>query len=147
MKYVILDIDGCCLDNAERIDHLHAGDLETFYLEWEKDKPIEQGVLVYSMLMDNPEIECVFVTARPEQVRLQTLAHLTILFGAQRIEKCKLLMRPNKDQRIDTELKLNLILESGIDFKDVFLCFDDRLSVIEAYRNNGMIAYQTNAGW
>lgn len=137
----------CCLNHEERIEHWHAGNMELFYSMWRTDKPIEQGVLIYSALMATVNLKCVFVTSRQEFIRTDTLEHLTLLFGEDRMSRCDLLMRPNGDPRPDTQLKLDLIREAGIDFKDVFICFDDRPSVISAYREQGMVAYQTAVGW
>lgn len=147
MKYAIFDIDACCLDNSARIDMLLAGDHKGYHANWQLDVPIPQGVAIYSAIMDMPDIAPVFVTARSAKQRAITVIQLTALFGEQRMSRSKLLMRHPTNTKRDEDLKLALIAEAGIAYDEIFICFDDRPCIIEAYRNAGLVAYQTAKGW
>ena len=109
------------------------------------DKPIPAGVYFYRQLLNDFEVRAVFVTARTHKVRDYTLKQLTELFGMRDYE---LHMNPYTYRYMeDADLKLHLIKEAGIDYSDIFIAFDDRPSVCEAYRAVGITAYQTDKGY
>lgn len=145
MKYVICDIDGCCLDPDERIGHLLAGDYDTFLSLWETDKPIPQGVFTYIQYLKNPKFfKVVFVTSRRERERSFTEVQLDRLFCEYEYE---VWMRPNDDHREDCEVKLAILKSHGVQPDEVFIAFDDRNVICEAYRRHGIVAYQTATGY
>lgn len=144
MKYAILDIDGCCLDINERLPYLLSGDYKTYMDLYRTDKPIKQGVHIYTMLMKDPNINCVFVTARNDGIREQTEEQLAMLFPGL---DYALLMRPENCHELDAHIKLRLIKDYCGDYSNVFIAFDDRPAICEAYRNVGIVAYCTDEGY
>lgn len=140
----LLDIDGCCLDSMHRVPLLLDGKYKEYAELWWKDAPIPQGVMIYSALLQNPELQCVFVTSRQESARATTLVQLENLFGDKSF---LLLMRPEGNSDEDTVVKRALVEKEGIAWSDVFIEFDDRPSIVEMYRSLGCVAYQTDTGY
>ena len=143
-KFVLMDIDGCVLDIDHRVPFLEVGDYEAFVAHHIYDTPIEPGAHIYANFLDDPNFVCVFVTSRSEANRDWTLKQLRQLFGDVDFN---LLMRPINNMDEDPALKLKLIAEANIKPNQVFIAFDDRPSVVAAYRRLGIISYQTAEGW
>jgi len=157
-KYIIYDIDGCCVNCEERAQHIET-DYEKYLALHHTDKPIPQGVLVYSLLLEmssapvmghNGQVEVmplehVFVTARGEDQRANTERLLKVLFPDATF---RLLMRHVDHRgRPDTEVKLEMIVDANIRPDDIFMAFDDRACNVEMYRSLGIVAYQTAVGY
>lgn len=146
-KLALLDIDGCVLNIEARLHHWHNGDYTSFWEGWETDEPIPQGVYFYKQLIEDPEVHAVFSTARDEAVRHITMIQLRQLFGAS--ASFDLWMRPPgfpKTNDSDVELKTGAITRNGYSPNDIFIAFDDRNIIVEAYRKLGIVAYQTATG-
>jgi len=143
MKTIIYDIDGCCIDSTFRHEHVQV-DFKRYLELHPTDKPIMQGVLVYTLLLELQDFRHVFITGRGEEERESTTAILERLFHGKTFE---LLMRPADDRRPDVEIKGELMQQNGIWPKDVFLAFDDRPVMVEFYRSLGIVAYQTAEGY
>lgn len=139
----LFDIDGCCVDSSFRAEHIEL-DFERYLALHATDKPILQGVMIYSLLMDVPDMEPVFITTRGEEQRTNTEALLESIFPDREF---KLLMRPEGDRRKDVEIKQELLEKNGIHPEDVFIAFDDRPVIVEMYRSLGIVAYQTAEGY
>lgn len=142
---VVMDIDRCILDPSARIQHYLDGDVETYESMWASDEPILQGIVVYSTFLRDPRWECVFVTSRREWARESTMTQLRELFPNRRFE---LLMRPNgvtKEMKDDGEIKPWLMEHHGYDISKIFIAFDDRQAVVDAWRRLGVVCYQTAA--
>lgn len=145
-KYVIFDIDGCCIDLTARLPYLINGDHETFRSLWRTDKPIEAGVAVYSALMKAGFIG-VFLTARNHSLEGVTREQLQPLFPGFGYH----LLMADKYHEDHSQYKIDRLKEfladKGATFDDVLLCFDDNLDVIQRYRAEGLKAYLTDEGW
>lgn len=147
-NYVVMDIDGCCLDNRDRLPLLDQKDGHlAYHAAYALDIPIPAGVAVYSSLMKAGHIP-VFLTSRHEKNRDYTMEQLTHLFG-DLLEKSNavLLMRQEVDFELDPVFKLKALTRQGVHPDEVLVAFDDRPSVVEAYRKVGIVAYQTAEGW
>ena len=142
----LLDIDGCVINIDARLPYLLAGDYDGFLKNWKTDRAIPQGLYFYKTLIRDPEIRVIFNTARPEHDRLITTTQLTHVLGSSDFE---LWMCPDEDHnRIDdVELKLNAIYRNNVDPTDIFIAFDDRNCIVEAYRKLGICSYQTDTGY
>ena len=94
---VVLDIDGCVIDSDDRLPHFLNGDRETYDGLYRTDKTIPCGHIVYSlfldMVLDNPQMRCIFGTGRSERTREYTTAQLEDIFGCD-INQSRLIMRP-----------------------------------------------------
>lgn len=144
MKTIVYDIDGCCVNCEERAQHIEV-DYQKYLELHHTDKPIEQGVLVYTLLMELNDVQHVFVTARGEDQRATTEALLKTLFPGKTY---KLLMRHvDHHGRPDVEVKLEMLEAAGIRHEDIFMAFDDRDCNIDMYRSLGIVAYQTAVGY
>jgi hypothetical protein len=143
--YVLMDIDGCCLNNAERWARLQSGvtTYKQYVEEGHTDTPIPMGCVIYAMLIASP-LKTVFNTARNEDLREMTGLQLEALFPAH---DCAVWMRPHGNEMDDPELKLWQLERHNIKPSQVVLAFDDRPSVVEAYRKLGITAYQTDTGY
>lgn len=151
-QIVVFDIDGCCLDPSERLPHLISGDYETYLKMWETDKPIRQGVAIYSAFLMSPAYTCLFITSRSEGDRANTTTQLTRLFGPQLMQRARILMRDNDYEGGRTrnvseyDIKPMLLQEAGYKLSEVFLAFDDRDIVVKGWRDRGVTCYQTDYG-
>lgn len=143
--YVLMDIDGCCLNNKARWNRLQEGitTYKQYVEEGHMDTPIPMGCVIYAMLIASP-LTCVFNTARDEQLREMTGLQLEALFPGH---NCTVWMRPPGNELHDHDLKLWQLEHHGIKPEQVVLAFDDRPSVCEAYRKLGITAYQTDTGY
>lgn len=144
-KWLVFDIDGCIFDPLERIPHFLAGDHDQYHALWETDKPIPQGIAAYSAMMKIPDARALFVTGRAERARAYTEQQLRSVFDFE----FTLLMRPNHisgHDLHDRELKPWLLSTIGLKPSDIFLVFEDRNSVVHAWRELGVMCYQTAWG-
>lgn len=143
MKNVIVaDIDGCILNSEHRLHHLLSGDVPSWHEKNGEDTVIPQGIAVYSHFMYSGLYDFIFVTGRMEEARSYTEERIRQIFD----KKFPVLMRPAGDISHDTHLKPRLVLESGRKLEDIFLAFDDRNSMVEAWRKLGVVCYQTQEG-
>lgn len=143
MPIALLDIDGCCVDSTFRNEHVDV-DFARYLALHTTDKPILQGVLIYSMLMEIPDMRCIFITSRGEEQRETTEALLATMFDGHEYE---VLMRAEGDRRKDAIVKREIIEKAGIEAEDVFIAFDDRPVIVDMYREMGIVAYQTAVGY
>lgn len=90
-----------------------------------------------------------FLTSRHEDHRNYTAEQLRTLFGVGLLHRCRasLLMRQDSDKEPDPVFKLKALARKGIHPSDVLIAFDDRPSIVAAYREAGIVAYQTAEGW
>jgi len=144
---VLMDIDGCCIDSDERWSMF--SDKKVEYDEYKTlhhiDKPILAGCVIYSLLLNHSKLACVFLTSRSEDQRQQTEEQLRILFGYD--ASFQLWMKPVGNADPCMEYKLWMLQSKGYEPHHVVLAFDDRPSVVEAYRAVGITAYQTAVGY
>lgn len=141
----VFDIDGCCIDSSERwLRYGH--DRKEYEDNWELDKPIPAGTAVYLSLM-KCGIFGLFLTARTSSQSVGTYAQLDTLFPGCEYE---LVMAPNpqSNHSVFKVTALRQYLSSnGLGLDDVLVCFDDNIDVVGAYRDLGLVAYQTAKGW
>lgn len=148
---IVADIDACCIDITERLPHYLNGDEDTFHDNFHLDSPIPQGTAIYKKFLHDPDYRFVFVTGRPERARDYTLTQLRSFIDPF-ILSSQLLMRPEdptdllSDPKLpDSDLKPLLLLNAGIAMADIFIVFDDRQSVVDNFRQLGIVVYQTAA--
>lgn len=145
-KLIVADIDGCCISVEHRLQHWLDGDIEKFADLWYKDSKIPQGVAVYQKFLDDPDYTVLFVTARWERWRANTLQTLWWRVCPD-IKSGQLLMRPDhmapEIGPMPEDFKPWLLESYGYKVSDVFLAFDDSQSVVNGWRKRGVIAYLT----
>lgn len=145
MDCVICDIDGTVADNRHRLHFLDARPKRwaDFFDAIPGDKPRMPAILICRGLaaIGMPVIIC---SGRPESHRKQTEDQLSSFM----IRYERLFMRKKGDGRKDEQVKKDMLDEiRALGFNPLF-SIDDRPTVINMWRNNGvpvLIAY--NSSW
>lgn len=143
---IIVDIDGTIAKVGDRLKYLKESpkNWDAFYDSCFDDEPIMDIVDLVTAL----EVTCceiVFCTGRRESTR-----HVTEQWIEKHFYKLfkysKLLMRPNKDHRHDTECKIEQCEKAGIDFNNIKFVLEDRDSMVKKWRSLGVKVLQVAEG-
>jgi hypothetical protein len=138
----IFDIDHTLSDAAHR-DHLIGGDWDVYHSASVQDKPIEPMRELCNSLFINMSWRVIGLTTRPEKFRILTIHWLHM----NKIFLHDLLMRPDDDFRPTDVVKLELFQKAfPMADKMRVMIFDDRDSVIKAFREAGIAALHVHAG-
>lgn len=144
--YIIFDIDGTISDTAHRVHHAQMKDWDTFQSLAHEDPVIVKMADLMRMLSLSANV--ILLTGRNEKYRhvtKQWLADASLDYAYE-----ELLMRPDGDFRHDAEMKLAMLEErfGGKDgvLANVWFAIDDRDTVVEAFRNYGILTLQPCAG-
>jgi len=144
---VIVDIDGTISKVGDRLKYLHQSpkDWDSFYNCCFEDEAIDEMVdLVYGLHLQGCDL--VFCTGRRESCRESTIKWFNANFETEIAKLSKLLMRPNKDHRHDTEVKIELVKNAGIDFSSIAFVLEDRNSMVAKWRELGVKCLQVADG-
>lgn len=140
IKYVLCDLDGTLADNKWRTKFLYDNpngkkDWGRFHAGIPED-PIRVGVhdSVKEVLEADRNALLILVSARSEYCRGMTEDWL----AARGVKYTLLLMRGDKDHRDDTLVKREILYKYFPDKKKIIKVFDDRPSVIEMWRQEGL---------
>ena len=144
MKTIIFDIDGTLADLNGRENFLHNGkkDWESFNANMDKDLPNTPVVELYRTLYNSKQYELILVSGRQERFRKVTETWLTW----HQIPFDTLLMRANTDFRHDCEVKQDILKTLQAQGKEILLAVDDRQSVVDMWRANGITCLQCTKG-
>lgn len=153
MKYIVVDIDGTMtMPGSDRLKYIQGPvkDWETYYSKCGEDKPNEKVVnLIKTLLFSNsvikPQYNIVYCTGRREKERQLTLDWLEHYTG-QASDNIKLFMRDNGDYRKDHIIKPQILRHEGIYPANTDFILDDRLSVVNALREEGFTVFQVAEG-
>jgi len=122
-------------------------DWDAFFEACDKDTLLWQTALVVEGLLDrlatshcSPELW--IVSGRSDAVRDKTVEWL----GQRNVEHTKLIMRSAGDHTPDYQLKRKWLLDGTISKERVFCVFEDRSSVVEMWRTEGLTCYQVADG-
>ena len=145
-KAIIFDIDGTLADLTHRLHYITGGDSpdwDAFYKACPDDTSIEPTVSIYILMKENlPEGHVLILcTGRRESIRRQTerwLYHRLIKYD-------HLMMRRFGDHRDDVEVKRQM-LNALREFYDPILVFEDRSSVVQMWREEGLQCFQVAEG-
>ncbi len=145
MKIVVVDIDGTIARVGDRLKHLQydTPDWDAFYADSFDDDPINEIIDLVSDLYC-AKYDIVFCTARSECVRDKTVCWLNKHFGTGIISYTRLLMRHDGDNRHDTIVKPELLLNSGITFNSIAFILEDRNSMVKKWRELGLTCLQVD---
>ena len=149
----IFDIDGTLANIEHRLHHLSNTEnperWKTFYSDCLGDSPIQSVISVMEALRKDHQI--LLFTARTEAVRELTVnwlhMHTTFGFAELMPHTGTLTMRENGDYTPDHILKrmwLKSMLE--VDRNRILGVFDDRQSVVDMWRSNGLKCFQVEPG-
>ncbi len=141
---VIFDLDGtlALIDERRKVLNNKPKNWEAFFDNMINDEPNIPIVEVYNALAATHKFSMLIVSGRPEKYFEESkrwLYNNNIIFDA-------LYMRKNNDRRDDSLVKkdiLDEILSSGF---NVILSVDDRTSVVNMWRKNGIVCLQCADG-
>lgn len=143
-KIYVFDIDGTVADNTARTKWV-----EQTPKNWKKynetmadDKPIADIIGLLSTLSGDTNARILFCTGREEVYREITEKWLR----ENGIDYSALYMRPVKDHRSDSIVKVELLNQIRHDYGEPFMWFDDRDSVVLAIRSQGVRVLQVQPG-
>lgn len=140
---VIVDIDGTISKLGDRLNDLKKGDWETFYSRCVEDEPYRDIISLVEMLSQQYEI--IFCTGRVERVRRETFNWINE-YTDLIIDMADIIMRPDGNREPDEILKLKMVKEADIDFRDIYLVLEDRNSMVKAWRKAGVRCLQVADG-
>lgn len=145
MKTVIFDIDGTLADCQHRRHHVEKEpkDWDSFFRE---DLVLQDAVIepvrdLYVSLVH--DFYVVLATGRSEDHRRITQQWLR---EAGMVQHEKLYMRAAGDRRHDYVVKEEILAQIKADGFNPFLVIDDRKSVVEMWRKNGLVCLQAAEG-
>lgn len=132
---VIFDIDGTLADLSHRLHYLERGDWKGFFAEADKDQPINPVIRMNHRMNDYYDI--IIVSGRCSSIREKTKEWLEINGVAFK----SLYMRQEGDHRPDHIVKEEILREIQKDYVVEYV-FDDRQSVVDMWRRNGITTFQ-----
>lgn len=140
---VIFDIDGTLADNSHRRHYISGRepDWESFNGESSNDSPNIPVVTLLRMMKD-AGYRIILSTGRFEKDRNRTEKWLE----DNAIFYHDLFMRPDGDHRPDYEVKEDMLRELQIGRENILFVVDDRSSVVEMWRRNGLTVLQCAKG-
>lgn len=139
---IVFDIDGTLTLVGDRLNDLKNKDWDSFYNRCHEDAPNQSICDIYkqSYIFGN---KLILLTGRRESCRQKTLDWL-YRHGLAAPEL--LIMRPDNDWRSDTVVKFEQLEKAGVKAKDVDLVFEDRNSMVKAWRDLGVTVCQVADG-
>lgn len=132
---VIFDIDGTLADLSHRLHFLEKGDWTGFFAEADKDSPIQEIIEMSNILSSSFEI--VVASGRCSSIRSETRDWLRdngVVFK-------ELFMREEGDHRPDHIVKEEILRKIQKKYVVKYV-FDDRQSVVDMWRRNGITTFQ-----
>ena len=140
---IIFDMDGTLADVTHRrhFVEMKPKNWDSFYAGMIGDTPI-QPVVIMAQLLKSAGHRIIIATGRPRRynnITLQFLRDNDILYDAA-------YLRADKDYRPDTIVKENMLRKMKINGYDPTIAFDDRKSVVEMWRANGLFVFQVDEG-
>ena len=131
-KAIVCDIDGIlCDDTLRREEYLVKGDWKNYLLDCQHSRPVECTRVLLDFYLQKG-FKVIFVTSRPEALRMKTSHFLTSL--GLRINQYELLMREdgNTDSESVLKRKFMSMLVGAYDIKTALDC---RPEVREVYKS------------
>lgn len=148
IKCVIIDIDGTLADLSHRLHWIDGRggskpDWEKFFQHLMGDTPIEPIIWIGNAFVDSCNgVKVLLCSGRPENHRATTESWLIHHY----VEYDRLYMRPADDTRPDHVVKRELLGRIREDGYEPVLVIDDRPSVVEMWRREGLLTLQVRAG-
>lgn len=138
---IIVDLDGTIADCRHRKHFVINGyhDWKSFFESMVEDAPIQPIINLITKLYDHGD-SIFLTTGRPDQYRdhtLDWLAKNTVHFNV-------LKMRRQYDYREDSIVKQEMLKELIDEHGNIDLAIDDRQSVVDMWRKNGIICLQNS---
>ena len=140
MRIVIADLDGTLSDYGHRKHLYKERDYDAFNKAGKNDKPIENICNILRAL-DREETEIIIMTARSDDNRMDTQEWIKL----NDVPCDRLIMRPFDDNTSDDDGKRKLFNEK-INYSDVWFVLEDRKSVVDMWRGEGLTCLQVAPG-
>lgn len=142
-KAIICDIDGTLADLEHRLVHVHKTpkDWHAFHSSLMEDTPHPWCVDLINLYRENGH-RIILMTGRGEEYRDLSLEW----FKKYQIHYDELLMRSAGDQRHDWEIKKELFEKNVKDRFQVSFVVEDRKSVVDMWRDIGLVCLQCAPG-
>lgn len=137
---IICDLDGTISDYSHRVKYYRKGEYKKFNSLGKNDLPIENICNILRAL-HSPFTEIIIMTARDESCYGETEKWLRL----NDIPFDKLIMRPKEDRSPDYECKQRLF-QKHVNFSDVWFVLEDRNSVVDMWRGEGLTCLQVAPG-
>tara|TARA_R100001086_G_C11838823_1_gene258558 strand:- start:1556 stop:1993 length:438 start_codon:yes stop_codon:yes gene_type:complete len=140
-RIIICDLDGTLSDYGHRIHHYKQRNYEAFNAAGINDNPIENICNILRSL-HSQETFVIVMTARDESHRKETAQWLRL----NDVPCDQLIMRPVGDQSSDDVCKLKLMQKHVKDYRDIWFVLEDRKSVVDMWRGEGLTCLQVAPG-
>ena len=142
-RLIVVDIDGTISVVGDRLNCLKEKDWDSFYARCGEDTAKVEIIRIVEALQANLGARIVLVTGRRESCRSDTEEWVS---ENTNFEDYTLIMRPEGDYGHDTVVKFREFEKSGFNYNDVFCVFEDRNSMVEAWREKGITTLQVAKG-
>ncbi|HDF8527480.1 TPA: hypothetical protein ACQYBV_000604 [Vibrio parahaemolyticus] len=145
MKNVIFDLDDTLSDTTHRQGYLTGGkkDWDGFFEACDGDAVNEHIAKLFRLYRNNAEYNVHILTGRTNGVRSKTYEWLHTNDLAP---SGFLVMRNDGDFRPDHEIKIEMVNEFGFTPENTEIVFDDRESMVNAWREAGFKCAQVAMG-
>jgi len=140
-ELVIFDIDGTLADVSERVHHIKKKpkNWTAFNEAMAQDKAIHSMVRLCNILYESG-LTIILCSGRAEKNRPETLEWLK----QQGVKYHELLLRKDEDFRSDAIIKREIV--STMDKSKILFVVEDRSSVVEMWRAEGLVCLQCAPG-
>lgn len=141
---VLFDIDGtiALIDHRRPLLDGNKPDWRSFNSKMGDDIPNHPVVDLYKTLWDSQKYQLILVSGRGEEHRGITEAWLTWNL----IPFDRILMRSSNDFRPDSEIKQEILDQLRAEGNEISFVVDDRNSVVDMWRSNGILCLQCANG-
>lgn len=143
MRTIVFDVDGTLADIEWRRHWVmnKPKNWKAFFAAQHEDPPHEEIVWLAKTLY-TPDTRIIICSGRSAEFRVVTETWL----NEQGIAFDALFMRPLNDRRPDFEVKVELLEEIRFHYGEPYLWVDDRKTVVEAIRKQGVRVLQVCEG-
>jgi 5'(3')-deoxyribonucleotidase len=141
-KCIIVDLDGTLADCSHRQHHVQSGkkkDWKSFFNEMDVD-PVNENLNELLKVL-HQYYDIYFVTARPSNYYGKTVRWLYEQAGWPK-DSYEIIMRNAGDFRSDTVVKQEILNKIRENDNVPIIVFDDRKSVVDMWRENGLLCAQ-----
>lgn len=140
-EIVVFDIDGTLADVSARLHHIRRKpkNWKAFFAGMPEDKAMHAIVRLCNLVYD-AGVRVVLCSGRPEEYRPQTVEWL----AREGVCYDELRLRRNGDRRSDTIAKREML--EGLDRATILFVVEDRASVVEMWRAEGLVCLQCAPG-
>ena len=150
MDCIIIDIDGTISNLDHRLYHIRKQprDYNSFFAAMTEDTPIQDTLWLIDLLItayyEEPDFVFFICTGRPEDYRRQTEEWLREYAMRLRNVVNNIFMRPSKDFRKDSIIKNEMRQKIEGKGFNIRVVLEDRQSVVDMWRENGITCLQVN---